>query len=506
MKFRIAGSIFASGAALSLLLSGAYGRNHGSLEEHKHVRGGDKSAKARVFSAKRHLDATKMEGGKFADQPRIQRRLEKIRRKRQLAGPFKRGVEALGGGTDENPTVDLAECSPNVLNDDQDLPDERGDTGLLSFHPDNGSDCDEGYACLPSTVSSRGGFCVPLKTTRMKATSARRVATDVNQAYPDCLVDDPSFLSDGFCDNYEPYNTAECGWDGGDCVVAGYPDCHVNPDWLGDGECDGADYNTAACDWDGGDCNADNARLWKTYPDCKGGVDPGFIGDDGCDGGAHNTAECGWDGGDCLIAAYPDCHVDKPELIGSGVCYHKYNTAECGWDGGDCVVAGYPDCHVNPDWLGDEYCDGADYNTAECGWDSGDCKKDNARLWKTYPDCKGGVDPSYIGDDLCDYGAYNTAECGWDGGDCDEGNAELWKTYPDCKGGVDPDYIGDDDCDGGVHNTAECGWDGGDCIEENKVNPPPGWPGSDKGTDDTADLRTETLSECIAACLGEPIP
>lgn len=127
MKFRIAGSIFASGAALSLLLSGyMYGRNHGSLEEHDHVRGGDKSAKVRALTTKRHLDATKVEGGKFADQPRIQRRLEKIRRKRQLAGPFKRGVQALEGGTDENPTVDLAECSSNVLNDDQDLPDERG--------------------------------------------------------------------------------------------------------------------------------------------------------------------------------------------------------------------------------------------------------------------------------------------------------------------------------------------------------------------------------------------
>ena len=119
MKFRIAGSIFASGAALSLLLSGAYGRNHGSLEEHKHVRGGDKSAKVRALTPNRHLDATKVEGGKFADQPRIQRRLEKIRRKRQLAGTFKRGVQALGGGADENPTIDLAECSSNVLNDDQ---------------------------------------------------------------------------------------------------------------------------------------------------------------------------------------------------------------------------------------------------------------------------------------------------------------------------------------------------------------------------------------------------
>ena len=463
MKFRIAGSIFASGAALSLLLSG-YGRNHGSLEEHEHVRGGDRSVKARVLSTKKHLDATRVEGVRFADQPRIQRRLEKIRRKRQLTGPFKRSVKALGGAN-ENPIVDLLECSPNVLSDDQELTDEREDTGLLSFQPDKLSDCDEGYACLPSTVSSRGGFCVPLETTRTKAASSRRVAADVDAlTYPDCLADNPSYLGDGYCYNYEPYNTDNCGWDGGDCLTFNkrYPDCAVDSaSWLGDGECDGNEYN---------------------------------------------TAECGWDGGDCLIMAYPDCHVDSPELIGDAYCLQEYNTAECGWDGGDCVVDGYPDCHVYPDWLGDEFCDGADYNTAECGWDGGDCKKVNARLWKTYPDCKGGVYPSYIGNDYCNYGAYNTAECGWDGGDCDAGNAEVWKVYPDCKGGVDPNYIGDGDCDGGAHNTAECGWDGGDCIEENKVNPPPGWPDSDSGTSDTADSRTETLSECIASCLGEPIP
>ena len=249
------------------------------------------------------------------------------------------------------------------------------------------------------------------------------MATDVDTlTYPDCLADDPSYLGDGWCENYEPYNTAECGWDGGDCVVDGYPDCHVDPDWIGDGYCDGEDYNTAECGWDGGDCNADNARLWKTYPDCNAGVGPSYIGDDDCDGGAYNTAECGWDGGDCLIEAYPDCHVDRSH------------------------------------WLGDGECDG-------------------------------------------DY--FNTAECGWDGGDCSEANAEVWKLYPDCKGGIDPSYIGDDVCDGYTYNTAECGWDGGDCIEENKANPPPGWPGTN------ADLRTETLSECIASCQAnhvEPIP
>ena len=32
-----------------------------------------------------------------------------------------------------------------------------------------------------------------------------------------CCVPDPSFLGDGACDPYEPYNTEACGYDLGDC-------------------------------------------------------------------------------------------------------------------------------------------------------------------------------------------------------------------------------------------------------------------------------------------------
>lgn len=39
--------------------------------------------------------------------------------------------------------------------------------------------------------------------------------------YPQCEVDNPSFLGDGICYNVEPYNTKECGYDGGDCVSSG---------------------------------------------------------------------------------------------------------------------------------------------------------------------------------------------------------------------------------------------------------------------------------------------
>jgi hypothetical protein len=217
--------------------------------------------------------------------------------------------------------------------------------------------------------------------------------------YPNCHVDRPSEIGDGYCDTPE-YNTAECGWDGGDCVLKDYPKCHADdPKWIGNGYCDGGD---------------------------------------------HNTAECGWDGGDCIgfNKKYPNCHVDQPGMVGSGWCSGgEYNTAECGWDGGDCdadnaflwKLQSYPDCNkgVTPKYVGNGACNGGKYNTAECGWDGGDCSVDNAILWATYPQCKGGVHPKTIGDGRCDGGEANTAECGWDGGDCNEQNKhklyeEIW--------------------------------------------------------------------------------
>ena len=121
----------------------------------------------------------------------------------------------------------------------------------------------------------------------------------------DCLVSDISRIGNGICDINEDFfgddnfNTEECGWDGGDCIISEYPDCHVDyPTSIGNGVCD-VDYNGA-----------------KSY----------------------NTEECGWDGGDCIApAGYPDCHVDNPtSWLGDGHCDEGYNTELCGFDGGDC--------------------------------------------------------------------------------------------------------------------------------------------------------------------------
>eukprot|EP00979_Chaetoceros_neogracilis_P006008 scaffold1174_cov281-Chaetoceros_neogracile.AAC.39 len=113
-----------------------------------------------------------------------------------------------------------------------------------------------------------------------------------------------------------------------------YPNCIAYPLRIGDGNCDGGYYNTAACGFDGGDCEDFNNK----YPNCNVAF-PWWIGDGNCNGGDYNTAACGFDGGDC--GDYPNCNVDNPSLIGDGNCDGgDYNTTECAFDGGDCTSRG----------------------------------------------------------------------------------------------------------------------------------------------------------------------
>merc|ERR1712071_660465 len=154
----------------------------------------------------------------------------------------------------------------------------------------------------------------------------------------------PDLIGDERCHGRE-YNTPECGFDGGDCMQFNedYPDCPVDcPECIGNGFCSN-EHNTPECRFDGGDCDWFN----DLYPDCR--VDsPTAIGNGRCHGGAYNTPECGFDGGDCMQfnGDYPDCDVEYPWTIGNGDCTGgAYNTPECGIDGGDCFIDSSP-----PDW------------------------------------------------------------------------------------------------------------------------------------------------------------
>lgn len=105
--------------------------------------------------------------------------------------------------------------------------------------------------------------------------------------------------------------------------IDSFPNCQVTGRaWIGDGGCDGGDYNTAEFGWDGGDCDEGNAALWRKYPECKLGIHPDKVGDGECDHGnfgkglsLYNSAECGWDGGDCVVDGYPECHVASPDPL-----------------------------------------------------------------------------------------------------------------------------------------------------------------------------------------------
>lgn len=121
---------------------------------------------------------------------------------------------------------------------------------------------------------------------------------------PGCCVTEPAYHGDGACDPDEPFNTAECMYDGGDCCREtcdldstygcsadsfgygpfGYycinPSLneYINPEActvsdrtrIGDGRCDeGVEiYNTEACNWDGGDCCMETCNQRYAHFDC----------------------------------------------------------------------------------------------------------------------------------------------------------------------------------------------------------------------------------------------
>lgn len=101
-----------------------------------------------------------------------------------------------------------------------------------------------------------------------------------------------------------------------------YPDCPVDYSnrrrWIGNGHCNPI-LNTAECGWDGGDCLESN--------EANPPLEPRTAGDGDED-------------------EYPDCQVQyahRQKWIGNGYCNDILNTPECGYDGGDCLEDNQPE-------------------------------------------------------------------------------------------------------------------------------------------------------------------
>ena len=133
-------------------------------------------------------------------------------------------------------------------------------------------------------------FCVDpgaLENSPALAPTVRPTTLLTNQCTSNATCN-PSFCGDGYCD--ESLNNAGCGWDGGDCCQESCvgrdipcstnaldytcrdptykilpPNCKVEkPENVGDGFCDVyGGYNTAECDFDGGDCCKATCRVSK---------------------------------------------------------------------------------------------------------------------------------------------------------------------------------------------------------------------------------------------------
>ena len=130
---------------------------------------------------------------------------------------------------------------------------------------------------------------------------------------------------------HERYQCGDLGYNCLDPAVQTIPKpsipstCNVSQDSqyrLGDGRCNFGIYNTAECGWDFGDCceKTCNSAPW------------------------NHKYECGYNGYDCkdtsLKPAIPTgCRVPDTSRLGDGRCDHgTYNTKVCGWDLGDCCL------------------------------------------------------------------------------------------------------------------------------------------------------------------------
>jgi len=167
-------------------------------------------------------------------------------------------------------------------------------------------------------------------------------------------------LGDFDCQSYFGLETAECGWDAGDCGYCA-DGCKAYSGFesdLGNGECQQA-CNSLACAFDGGDCVSSRQGY------CQSGCFQPMLEDQVCQMECF-VAACGYDNGACeAFLCSAGCY---PEKLGDGLCQSECYVEACAWDLTDCDCA--PGCF--PQLLANDHCD-LSCSTLDCNWDGRLC-------------------------------------------------------------------------------------------------------------------------------------
>ena len=104
----------------------------------------------------------------------------------------------------------FCQLTSKVLYPDDASKEEDTSTNLTGSFAATTSYCQELIEDVKDEMRALGCVMVPCE-------KAGFVGTKCELHYPDCTVDYPYWIGDGECDG-EPYDTVECGYDGGDCV------------------------------------------------------------------------------------------------------------------------------------------------------------------------------------------------------------------------------------------------------------------------------------------------
>ncbi|GMH61438.1 hypothetical protein TL16_g03253 [Triparma laevis f. inornata] len=234
------------------------------------------------------------------------------------------------------------------------------------FHNNAAQNFDGGDCCLETCVDSTfecgvaGFHCIDPEQSDL----------------PNCLVQFPGYVNDGYCDHDGLYNTKACNYDGGDCCASS---CAGDLCGVVGFDCKDEDYVELE----------EEAVEQNTVLDCDGADALGFtlwIGDGSCDDGAYcvnfNCEEHKFDGGDCTVSNVCEDDWDTCDLFTSTECFTLFAAGgafeqKCEKTCGICDSETKLElsCDVsNTNSIGDGFCDKAGkFNTEECGYDGGDC-------------------------------------------------------------------------------------------------------------------------------------